>query len=172
MGLFCFVGKVLLTHRLHLFCPEIAHVKVAHSILIFLSSIFSVPRIPWAFAMTEVCGVVLCYIWLLVLLLHRHRYSSVAFILEIADNLVWRSCVYLSLLQFRRKIERDLIPHEEGILKSTPCKQVAGGIHGSYSTCWEVDVQQWGRWFHHSHKTVEQVDWWHEKMVPDLWSKL
>nr|XP_028584355.1 sphingomyelin synthase-related protein 1 [Podarcis muralis] len=33
----------------------------------------SVPRIPWAFAMTEVCGVVLCYIWLLVLLLHRHR---------------------------------------------------------------------------------------------------
>uniref|UniRef100_A0A6I8NKG5 Sphingomyelin synthase-related protein 1 n=2 Tax=Ornithorhynchus anatinus TaxID=9258 RepID=A0A6I8NKG5_ORNAN len=33
----------------------------------------SVPRIPWAFAMTEVCGVVLCYIWLLVLLLHKHR---------------------------------------------------------------------------------------------------
>ncbi|XP_070608122.1 sphingomyelin synthase-related protein 1 [Erythrolamprus reginae] len=33
----------------------------------------SVPRIPWAFAMTEVCGVILCYIWLLVLLLHRHR---------------------------------------------------------------------------------------------------
>ncbi|XP_077106884.1 sphingomyelin synthase-related protein 1 isoform X3 [Ranitomeya variabilis] len=33
----------------------------------------SVPRIPWAFAMTEMCGVVLCYIWLLVLLLHRHR---------------------------------------------------------------------------------------------------
>ncbi|KAL8202273.1 UNVERIFIED_CONTAM: Sphingomyelin synthase- protein 1, partial [Gekko kuhli] len=32
-----------------------------------------VPRIPWAFAMTEVCGVILCYIWLLVLLLHRHR---------------------------------------------------------------------------------------------------
>ncbi|XP_030059084.1 sphingomyelin synthase-related protein 1 isoform X2 [Microcaecilia unicolor] len=33
----------------------------------------SVPRIPWAFTMTEMCGVVLCYIWLLVLLLHRHR---------------------------------------------------------------------------------------------------
>ncbi|KAM9068782.1 sphingomyelin synthase-related protein 1 isoform X1 [Sarcophilus harrisii] len=33
----------------------------------------SVPRIPWAFAMTEVCGVILCYIWLLVLLLHKHR---------------------------------------------------------------------------------------------------
>ncbi|KAJ1144468.1 hypothetical protein NDU88_010766 [Pleurodeles waltl] len=33
----------------------------------------SVPRIPWAFAMTEMCGVVLCYIWLLVLLLHKHR---------------------------------------------------------------------------------------------------
>ncbi|XP_071419835.1 sphingomyelin synthase-related protein 1 isoform X2 [Pithys albifrons albifrons] len=32
-----------------------------------------VPRIPWAFAMTEVCGVILCYIWLLVLLLHKHR---------------------------------------------------------------------------------------------------
>ncbi|KAI1236422.1 Sphingomyelin synthase-related protein 1, partial [Lamprotornis superbus] len=33
----------------------------------------SVPRIPWAFAMTEVCGVILCYIWLVVLLLHKHR---------------------------------------------------------------------------------------------------
>lgn len=39
----------------------------------FLSS---VPRIPWAFAMTEVCGMILCYIWLLVLLLHKHRYLS------------------------------------------------------------------------------------------------
>ncbi|PKU29757.1 sphingomyelin synthase-related protein 1 [Limosa lapponica baueri] len=36
----------------------------------------SVPRIPWAFAMTEVCGVILCYIWLLVLLLHKHRYAK------------------------------------------------------------------------------------------------
>ncbi|XP_057591157.1 sphingomyelin synthase-related protein 1 isoform X7 [Hippopotamus amphibius kiboko] len=34
---------------------------------------FDVPRIPWAFAMTEVCGMILCYIWLLVLLLHKHR---------------------------------------------------------------------------------------------------
>uniref|UniRef100_A0A4W3HSG1 Sphingomyelin synthase-related protein 1 n=1 Tax=Callorhinchus milii TaxID=7868 RepID=A0A4W3HSG1_CALMI len=33
----------------------------------------SVPRIPWAFAMAEVCGVVLCIIWMLVLLLHKHR---------------------------------------------------------------------------------------------------
>ncbi|XP_048419514.1 sphingomyelin synthase-related protein 1 [Stegostoma tigrinum] len=33
----------------------------------------SVPRIPWAFAMAEVCGVVLCSIWLLLLLLHKHR---------------------------------------------------------------------------------------------------
>ncbi|XP_055517561.1 sphingomyelin synthase-related protein 1 [Leucoraja erinacea] len=33
----------------------------------------SVPRIPWAFAMAEVCGVVLCIIWLLLLLLHKHR---------------------------------------------------------------------------------------------------
>ncbi|XP_006011944.1 sphingomyelin synthase-related protein 1 isoform X1 [Latimeria chalumnae] len=33
----------------------------------------SVPRIPWAFAMAEVCGVVLCTIWMLVLLLHKHR---------------------------------------------------------------------------------------------------
>ncbi|XP_047558279.1 sphingomyelin synthase-related protein 1 isoform X4 [Lutra lutra] len=37
----------------------------------------SVPRIPWAFAMTEVCGMILCYIWLLVLLLHKHRYMAV-----------------------------------------------------------------------------------------------
>ncbi|XP_043911593.1 sphingomyelin synthase-related protein 1 [Protopterus annectens] len=33
----------------------------------------NVPRIPWAFAMAEVCGVTLCNIWLLVLLLHKHR---------------------------------------------------------------------------------------------------
>ncbi|XP_076834996.1 sphingomyelin synthase-related protein 1 [Brachyhypopomus gauderio] len=33
----------------------------------------SVPRIPWAFVMAEACGVVLCYILLLVLLLHKHR---------------------------------------------------------------------------------------------------
>ncbi|XP_061613207.1 sphingomyelin synthase-related protein 1-like isoform X3 [Phyllopteryx taeniolatus] len=33
----------------------------------------SVPRIPWAFAMAEACGVILCVIWLLVLLLHKHR---------------------------------------------------------------------------------------------------
>ncbi|XP_049553194.1 voltage-dependent anion-selective channel protein 2 isoform X1 [Orcinus orca] len=37
----------------------------------------SVPRIPWAFAMTEVCGMILCYIWLLVLLLHKHRSPAV-----------------------------------------------------------------------------------------------
>ncbi|NXU62684.1 SAMD8 protein, partial [Horornis vulcanius] len=36
----------------------------------------SVPRIPWAFAMTEVCGVILCYIWLLVLLLHKHSTAN------------------------------------------------------------------------------------------------
>uniref|UniRef100_A0A8B9JH77 Sphingomyelin synthase-related protein 1 n=1 Tax=Astyanax mexicanus TaxID=7994 RepID=A0A8B9JH77_ASTMX len=34
----------------------------------------SVPRIPWAFAMAEACGLILCNIWLLVLLLHKHRY--------------------------------------------------------------------------------------------------
>uniref|UniRef100_A0A8C4TKN5 Sphingomyelin synthase-related protein 1 n=1 Tax=Erpetoichthys calabaricus TaxID=27687 RepID=A0A8C4TKN5_ERPCA len=33
----------------------------------------SVPRIPWAFAMAEACGIILCTIWLLVLLLHKHR---------------------------------------------------------------------------------------------------
>ncbi|KAJ8361629.1 hypothetical protein SKAU_G00181540 [Synaphobranchus kaupii] len=33
----------------------------------------SVPRIPWAFAMAETCGLILCSIWLLVLLLHKHR---------------------------------------------------------------------------------------------------
>ncbi|KAJ8248428.1 hypothetical protein GJAV_G00241920 [Gymnothorax javanicus] len=33
----------------------------------------SVPRIPWAFAMAEACGLILCSMWLLVLLLHRHR---------------------------------------------------------------------------------------------------
>ncbi|XP_029376210.1 sphingomyelin synthase-related protein 1-like isoform X4 [Echeneis naucrates] len=33
----------------------------------------SVPRIPWAFAMAEACGVILCYMFLLILLLHKHR---------------------------------------------------------------------------------------------------
>ncbi|KAI5102067.1 sphingomyelin synthase-related protein 1, partial [Silurus meridionalis] len=33
----------------------------------------SVPRIPWAFAMAEACALVLCYILLLILLLHKHR---------------------------------------------------------------------------------------------------
>ncbi|KAJ3610262.1 hypothetical protein NHX12_022356 [Muraenolepis orangiensis] len=33
----------------------------------------SVPRIPWAFAMAEACGMILCYIILLILLLHKHR---------------------------------------------------------------------------------------------------
>ncbi|XP_037322223.2 sphingomyelin synthase-related protein 1-like [Pungitius pungitius] len=33
----------------------------------------SVPRIPWAFAMAEACGLILCYMGLLVLLLHKHR---------------------------------------------------------------------------------------------------
>ncbi|XP_063130265.1 sphingomyelin synthase-related protein 1 isoform X2 [Rattus norvegicus] len=37
----------------------------------------SVPRIPWAFSMTEVCGMILCYIWILVLLLHKHRCMEV-----------------------------------------------------------------------------------------------
>ncbi|KAG7258739.1 hypothetical protein CRUP_018139 [Coryphaenoides rupestris] len=34
---------------------------------------FTVPRIPWAFAMAEACGLILCYIFLLILLLHKHR---------------------------------------------------------------------------------------------------
>lgn len=33
----------------------------------------SVPRIPWAFAMAEACGVILCYMFLLILLLHKNR---------------------------------------------------------------------------------------------------
>ncbi|XP_057200792.1 sphingomyelin synthase-related protein 1 isoform X2 [Triplophysa rosa] len=36
----------------------------------------SVPRIPWAFAMAEACGVVLSFIFLLVLLMHKHRLCS------------------------------------------------------------------------------------------------
>nr|XP_057914999.1 sphingomyelin synthase-related protein 1-like [Doryrhamphus excisus] len=33
----------------------------------------SVPRIPWAFAMAEACGLILCYMLILILLLHKHR---------------------------------------------------------------------------------------------------
>ncbi|XP_061546749.1 sphingomyelin synthase-related protein 1-like [Phycodurus eques] len=37
---------------------------------IFLDSF---PRIPWAFAMAEACGLILCYMLILILLLHKHR---------------------------------------------------------------------------------------------------
>ena len=57
------------------------------NVTFFLSS---VPRIPWAFAMTEVCGMILCYIWLLVLLLHKHRYLSY-FITRL--NMFWLSYI-------------------------------------------------------------------------------
>lgn len=33
----------------------------------------SVPRIPWAFVMAEACGLILCYMFMLILLLHKHR---------------------------------------------------------------------------------------------------
>ncbi|XP_077350639.1 sphingomyelin synthase-related protein 1-like [Festucalex cinctus] len=33
----------------------------------------SVPRIPWAFAMAEACGLILCYMLMLILLLHKQR---------------------------------------------------------------------------------------------------
>ncbi|XP_034465517.1 sphingomyelin synthase-related protein 1-like [Hippoglossus hippoglossus] len=33
----------------------------------------SVPRIPWAFAMAEACGLILCYMFMVILLLHKHR---------------------------------------------------------------------------------------------------
>lgn len=33
----------------------------------------SVPRIPWAFAMAEACAAILCYMFLLILLLHKNR---------------------------------------------------------------------------------------------------
>ncbi|XP_061693645.1 sphingomyelin synthase-related protein 1-like isoform X2 [Syngnathoides biaculeatus] len=37
---------------------------------IFLDSF---PRIPWAFAMAEACGLILCYMLIVILLLHKHR---------------------------------------------------------------------------------------------------
>lgn len=43
--------------------------------LLKMSVSHSVPRIPWAFAMAEACGLILCYMFLLILLLHKHRYS-------------------------------------------------------------------------------------------------
>lgn len=48
-------------------------IRISALISNFLSLSHSVPRIPWAFAMAEACGVILCNIWLLVLLLHKHR---------------------------------------------------------------------------------------------------
>lgn len=44
--------------------------------LTYIFSLFhSVPRIPWAFVMAEACGLILCYMFLLILLLHKHRFS-------------------------------------------------------------------------------------------------
>ena len=37
----------------------------------------NVPHIPWAFHMCEVTGTILLFIWLIVLMFHKHRYLSV-----------------------------------------------------------------------------------------------
>lgn len=73
------------------------HFLSVQNVIFFCSS---VPRIPWAFAMTELCGMILCYIWLLVLLLHKHRYLSYAIkrqnILTVLDKV--HQTLFLSLL--------------------------------------------------------------------------
>ncbi|XP_060795126.1 sphingomyelin synthase-related protein 1 [Neoarius graeffei] len=53
----------------------------------------SVPRIPWAFAMAEACGVVLCSVWLLVLLLHKHRSILVRRMCSLMGTVFMLRCV-------------------------------------------------------------------------------
>ncbi|XP_053094384.1 sphingomyelin synthase-related protein 1 [Pangasianodon hypophthalmus] len=53
----------------------------------------SVPRIPWAFAMAEACGVVLCSVWLIVLLLHKHRSILVRRMCSLMGTVFMLRCV-------------------------------------------------------------------------------
>ncbi|KAK2866774.1 hypothetical protein Q7C36_002830 [Tachysurus vachellii] len=53
----------------------------------------SVPRIPWAFAMAEACGVILCSIWLIVLLLHKHRSILVRRLCSLMGTVFMLRCI-------------------------------------------------------------------------------
>ncbi|XP_026989788.2 sphingomyelin synthase-related protein 1 isoform X2 [Tachysurus fulvidraco] len=53
----------------------------------------SVPRIPWAFAMAEACGVILCGIWLIVLLLHKHRSILVRRLCSLMGTVFMLRCI-------------------------------------------------------------------------------
>lgn len=65
----------------------------------------SVPRIPWAFAMAEACGVILCYMFLLILLLHKHRWEVVSAVAIMETAVRFNSnglCVCCRSILFRR----------------------------------------------------------------------
>ncbi|KAJ8284896.1 hypothetical protein COCON_G00037460 [Conger conger] len=68
----------------------------------------SVPRIPWAFAMAEACGVILCNIWLLVLLLHKHSLMGTVFMLRCVTMFVTSLSVPGQHLQCSGKIYGDM----------------------------------------------------------------
>ncbi|XP_062858782.1 sphingomyelin synthase-related protein 1 isoform X2 [Trichomycterus rosablanca] len=53
----------------------------------------SVPRIPWAFSMAEACGVILCTVWLLVLLLHKHRSILIRRLCSLMGTVFMLRCV-------------------------------------------------------------------------------
>uniref|UniRef100_A0AAY3ZUD8 Sphingomyelin synthase-related protein 1 n=1 Tax=Denticeps clupeoides TaxID=299321 RepID=A0AAY3ZUD8_9TELE len=77
----------------------------------------SVPRIPWAFAMAEACGLILCSIWLLVLLLHKYRsilfrrmcsLMGTVFLLRCVTMLITSLSVPGVHLQCSRKVYGDI----------------------------------------------------------------
>merc|ERR1719427_503569 len=53
----------------------------------------NVPHIPWAFDMTEVTGMALLTIWLLVVLFHKHRFIIVRRFFSIAGTIFLLRCV-------------------------------------------------------------------------------
>lgn len=77
-----FLDRYKCMHPVHVEQLPRLHSSCQHKLLSLISNLCtdtrfctldSVPRIPWAFAMAEACGVILCYMFLLILLLHKHR---------------------------------------------------------------------------------------------------
>jgi len=53
----------------------------------------NVPHIPWAFEMTELCGMTLLAIWLLMIMFHKHRWIIVRRFFAIAGTIFLLRCV-------------------------------------------------------------------------------
>ena len=56
---------------------------------IFLDNI---PLIPYAFKLAELCGLLLCFLFVLIIIFHKHRYVFVAcVIIQITKMIAWGS---------------------------------------------------------------------------------